>query len=280
MNKVQPFVAHLQAPELVQPRERALDDPARLAQPIAMRGAPLCQNRRDAQSAQRPAVGAGVVGAVALDTIGALSGAPASARKRRDRSDERNELGYIMGIGRRERRRERDAPCVADKVVLAARFAPVSGIGAGFFPPCRARTEELSTTVRDHSICSAACNRVSNTRCSLAHTPARCHATKRRQQLTPEPQPISSGSAVHGMPVRSTNRIPVSACRWGMGLRPGWVRRRRFIFGSNGSMSCHSASSRIGLAMNILRLKESIHVKKYRSTHKSTAPIHYINTSF
>jgi hypothetical protein len=280
VNEMQPFVSHLQASELMQPCDRTLDDPARLAQPASMCGAPLGQNRRNAHSAKRAAVGGGVVGAVALDPIGALAGAPGSARKRRNGNDERKELGYIMGIGRRERRRERDAPCIADEMVLAASFAPVSGIGSGFFPPCMARTEELSTTVRDHSICSAACNRVSNTRCNRAHTPARCHATKRRQQLTPEPQPISRGSAVHGMPVRSTNRMPVSACRWAMGLRPGWVRRRRFTFGNNGSTSCHSRSSRIGLGMNILPLRESIHVKKYRSTHQSTTPIHHVNTSF
>jgi hypothetical protein len=280
VNEMQPFVAHLQAPKLVQPGDRALDDPARLAQAAAMGGAPLGQDRRNAQSEKRAAVGGGVVGAVALDPLGALAGAPASARKRRDRYDQWNELGYIMGIGRRERRRERDAPRIADEMVLAARFAPVSGIRSGFFPPCRARTEELSTRVRDHSICSAACNRVSNARCSRAHTPARCHATNRRQQLTPEPQPISSGRAAHGMPVRSTNRMPVSACRWVMGLRPGWVCRRRFSFGNNGSMSCHSASSRIGLDMNILRLKDSIHVKKYRSAHTSTTLIHHINIPF
>ena len=280
MNEMQSLVAYLQTPELVQPRERALDDPARFAQSAARRGAPLGQNRRNAQSAQGAAVGGGVVGAVALDTIGALPGAPAPARKRRDGNDEGKELGYIMGIGRRERRRERDAPCIADEMVLAARFAPVGGIRSGFFPPCTARTEELSTTVRDHSICSAACKRVSNTRCNRAHTPARCHATKRRQQLTPEPQPISSGSAAHGMPVRSTNRMPVSACRWVMGLRPGWVRRRRFSFGNNGSTSCHSPSSRIGLGMNILPVREWIHVKKYRNTHQSTTPIDRISTSF
>jgi hypothetical protein len=135
-----------------------------------------------------------------------------------------------------------------------------------------ARTDELSTTARDHSICEAACSRVSNARCSCAHTPARCHATRRRQQLTPEPQPISSGNAVHGMPVRSTNRIPVSACRWVMGLRPGCTRRRRFAFGSNGSTIRHSASSRMGLGMNILLHRESFHVKKYRNIHKSTTP--------
>lgn len=280
MNEMQPFVAHLQASELVQPRDRALDDPTRLAQAAAMRGAPLGQNRRNAQSTQGAAVGGGVVGAVALDTIGALAGAPASARKRRNGNDEGNELGYIMGIGRRERRRERDTPCIADEMVLAACFAPVSGIRSGFFPPCMARTEELSTTVRDHSICSAACKRVSNTRCNRAHTPARCHATKRRQQLTPEPQPISSGSAAHGIPVRSTNRMPVSACRWVMGLRPGWVRRRRFIFGNNGSTSRHSPSSRIGLGMNVLSFRESNHVKTYPNTPKCTIPIHHINTSF
>jgi hypothetical protein len=30
------------------------------------------------------------------------------------------------------------------------------------------------------------------------------------------------------------------------------VRRRRFTFGNNGSISCHSRSSRIGLGMNVL----------------------------
>ena len=279
MNEMQPLVAHLQAAELVQPSNRALDDPARLAQATAMRGAPPRQYRGDAQSAKRAAVGCGVVGTVALDTTRALSGTPASARKRRDRSDQWEQLGYIMGIGRRERRCERDAPCVADEVVFAARFAPVSGVGAGFFPPCIARTEELSTIVRDHSICSAACNRVSSTRCSLAHTPACCQATKRRQQLTPEPQPISRGSAVHGMPVRNTNRIPVSACRWVMGLRPGFIRRR-FSLGNSGSMSCHSPSSRIGFGMNLLPLGESTHVKKYSGAYKSTSPIHRISVSF
>jgi len=280
VNEMQPFVAQLQAPELVQPRDRAFDDPPRLAQAAAMGGAPFGQHRRNAHRAKRAAMRGRVVGAVTLDTIGAAPGTPASARKRWDGHDEWNELGYIMGIGRRERRRERDTPCIAEEVVLAARFAPVGGIRSGFFPPCMARTEELSTTVRDHSIWSAACNRVSNTRCNRAHTPARCHATRRLQQLTPEPQPISSGRAAQGMPVRSTNKMPVSACRWVIGLRPGWVRRRRFTFGNNGSISCHSRSSRIGLGMNVLPQRESIHVKKYRGAHKSTTPIHHINCSF
>jgi hypothetical protein len=280
VSEIESLVTDFKSPELVQPRDGTLDDPARLAQAAAMRGAPLGQYRRNAQRAQVAAVGGRVVGAIALDTSGALPGVPALAGKRRDGSDERGELGYIIGIGRRERRREGDAPGVADEVVFAARFAPIGWVGTSFFPPCMARTDELSTIARDHSICEAACSRVSNTRCICAHTPARCHAMRRRQQLTPEPQPISSGSAVHGIPVRSTNRMPVSACRWDIGLRPGCTRRRRFALGSSGSTICHKASSRMGLGMNFPRHGEPIHVEKYRNTHKSTSPIHLITMSF
>lgn len=280
MNEVESLITDFKPPELMQPGDGTLNNPARFTKSATMRGTPRGQNGGNAQGAQDAAVGGGVVGAVTLNTVGTLPGASAFARYWRDGNDQRNELGYIMGIGRRERRRERDAPGIADEVVLAARFAPVGGIGTGFFPPCMARTDELSTTARDHSICEAACNRVSNTRCTSAHTPTRCHAPRRRQQLTPEPQPISSGSAFHGMPVRSTNRIPVSACWWEMGLRPGCTRRRRFAFGSNGSTIHHRALSRLGLGMNILHYRESFHVKKYRNIHKSTTPIHHIKTSF
>jgi len=262
MNVGQAFVTHFQTSKSMQPCNGAFDDPACLAQPTAMCGSPLGQQRCDAQVTQCVTVGSGIVGTIALDAIWTLPWTPTLARYLRDSHDQGNKLGYIMGIGRRERRCERDAPRIADEVMFAACFASVRGIGSGFFPPCMARTEELSTMVRDHSICPAARSRTSNTRCTRAHTPARCHATKRRQQLTPEPHPISSGNAAHGMPVRSTNRMPVSACRWVMGLRPGCTRRRRFVFGSSGSMSFQSASSRIGFGMNILRHRESIHVEK------------------
>jgi hypothetical protein len=275
MNEVEALVTDFKPSKLVQPCNRALDDPARFSQAAAMRGTSLGQNWDNTQRAQAAAVGSGVISTIALNAVGTLPWASALARDRWNRQDQRHELGYIMGMGRRERRCERDAPGVANEMVLAAGFTPVRGVGTGFFPPCMARTDELSTTARDHSICEAACSRVSNTRCSRAHTPARCHATRRRQQLTPEPQPISRGSAAHGMPVRSTNRIPVSACRWEIGRRPGCTRRRRFAFGNNGSTIRHSASSTMGFDMTILHHRESIHVKKYRNTHKSTTPIYH-----
>jgi hypothetical protein len=135
-----------------------------------------------------------------------------------------------------------------------------------------ARTDELSTMVCAQLICPAACRRVSRVWCTRAHTPARCHLTRRRQQLTPEPQPISKGNAVQGIPVRSTNKIPVSACRWLIGLRPGWMRRLRLAAGSSGSTTRHRSSSTIGFDMDALLKKDSTRAKKYRNTHKCTTP--------
>jgi hypothetical protein len=134
--------------------------------------------------------------------------------------------------------------------------------------------------VRVHSICRAACRRLSRVWCTRAHTPARCHVTRRRQQLTPEPHPISRGKDVQGIPVRNTNKIPVSACRWLIGLRPGCRRRRRFALGSRGSTTCQSWSSTIGFDMNCLPEKDSTRVKTYRSIHKSTTPSQPVPISF
>lgn len=44
------------------------------------------------------------------------------------------------------------------------------------------------------------------------------YCSQSRQQLTPEPHPISAGRSRHRMPVFSTNRVAVSAVRSGTGL--------------------------------------------------------------
>jgi hypothetical protein len=65
----------------------------------------------------------------------------------------------------------------------------------------------------------------------------------------PEPHPISCGSISQGMPLRSTNRMPVSALRRSNGLRPGCRNRRGFGAGSSGSMMLHNSSERSGSAI-------------------------------
>lgn len=97
------------------------------------------------------------------------------------------------------------------------------------------------------SIRSAARSRRSSSRCSASHTPASCQSRKRRQHVMLEPHPISSGSISHWMPVRSTNRISVSAARSATRGLPPCGRGR--ATGSRGSMIDQRASETRGDAM-------------------------------
>lgn len=105
------------------------------------------------------------------------------------------------------------------------------------------RTEDASGAARAKSMCSAMLSFASRTSITRPHTPASCQFRKRRQQLTPDPQPISAGNSVHRIRVISTNRMPVSAARSGTGLRPGYRKRRGLAGGSSGSINAHNGSS-------------------------------------
>ncbi len=116
-----------------------------------------------------------------------------------------------------------------------------------FVPAPIARTEGESTTTRDKSIWPAARNLPSSTSCNRSHTPASCQSRKRRQQVTPEPQPISAGRSRQRSAVCNTNAMPFNAARSGTGLRPGYFSRRAFAWDSNGSSRRHNSSAIIGL---------------------------------
>ena len=55
--------------------------------------------------------------------------------------------------------------------------------------------------------------------CSRSETPARCHSSSRRQQITPEPKPSSSGRCRHAIPVCKTTR-PLQRFPIGQPLAP------------------------------------------------------------
>lgn len=65
--------------------------------------------------------------------------------------------------------------------------------------------------------------------------------SSRRQQVIPEPQPISWGSISQGMPDIETKTMPPRHARSGRRRRPGWRHRRR-LTGMYGSISAHSSS--------------------------------------
>lgn len=233
----------------IEPGDGPFDHPPGGSQSAAMLSPPLGEDGPYSPEPEHPAVVLRVVGAVTLDGIWTAPRASGFAAHRRDGIQQGKKLSHVMPVGAGHRDREGDALGVREDVVLAARLAAVDGAGSGVFPPCMARTEELSTMARSQAIAPADWSLASNSAWIRSHRPRRCHSASRRQQLTPEPQRISSGSILQGIPVRRTNRMPVSACRFEIGIRPGKRNRREAGLGKSGSIKAHNSSSKIGLAI-------------------------------
>ncbi len=153
-----------------------------------------------------------------------------------------------MSVGSREREAQRDALGIGEKMMFAARFAAVCRVRPRLIPPKTARTELESATARDQSIWSAARRRARSSWWRRSQTPACCQSRSLRQQVMPLPQPSSNGRSSHPIPVFRTNRMPVKATRFEIGLRPGYRLRRGFS-GSNGSTISHNLSSIKGFAI-------------------------------
>lgn len=243
MNAGQSLVTHSQAAELMQPSDRALDNPASLTQTAAMRGTTLGQLGTDAVGMQPITVGLGVVAAITLNALGLVLRPARLTGERWNRLHQGFQLSDVVPVGLSEDDAQRNALRLDQEVVLATRLTAIGWVRSSFFPPCTARTEELSATTREKSTFSAPRSLESNTRCRRSHTPAFCHAWSRRQQVIPEPQPISFGSISQGIPEMSTNKTPLSTLRLSNGFRPGCRRRRRLGAGSSGSITDHSSSS-------------------------------------
>ena len=248
MNVGTALPADAQTAKLVQPAQASLHHPARRAQAAAVFGAAASQHRGDPPLAQLAPMRLGIVRAVALHAVRPLPGPTRLPGDGRNLIHQRQQLGHVVTVRRGERERQREALRVGEQVVFRAATAAVRGIAARVGPPFSARSEALSTTARDQSIWSAPRSSASSLRRIRSHTPARCQSRSRRQHVIPE-QPISRGRYSHGMPVRSTNKMPLSATRFGTGLRPGYRRRRRLGGGKCGSSSSHNPSSKIGFAM-------------------------------
>lgn len=129
-------------------------------------------------------------------------------------------------------------------MVLGAGTTAIGWVRSRFFPALSVRIDELSATVRERSMRSAWRSFDSSTWCNRSHTLPRCKAFRRRQQVLPEPQPISRGSIFQGMPERSTKTMPVSTARSDTpGKRLGLFLRRRLGLGNNGSTTFRNLSS-------------------------------------
>ncbi len=239
MNIGATVIAHAEASELVQPAQRSLHHPAVLAQAAAVRRAAMRNRRPNPARPQGHAMSIRVVRAIGIQQLRPLSGTTSLPLDGRNGIHQRNQLCDVVAVGCGERGRQRCARRVRKDVVFRAALAAIRGIGAGFFAPPTARTLALSTAALDQSIRLATCSRSSSTRWSFVHTPAWPHSSSRFHNVMPE-QPISCGKSSHGMPVLSTNKIPVRHTR--SGLR-GWPPFRLGAhFGNSGSTEDHNSS--------------------------------------
>jgi hypothetical protein len=233
----------------MEPRQRALDDPSRPAEPTAMRGPAFRELRLDAAAAEGVAMRLRIIAPVPLDEIRFPPWAAGPTAHRRHGVHQGQELGDVVLVGGRQPRRKRNPLAVSENVMFRPRLTAIGWVRSSFFPPRSARMEELSAMARARSNWPRWRNSASSTACNRFHTPARCQRTRRRQHVLPDPQPISFGSICQGRPLRRTNRMPVSAARSGMRGRPMVFHRRRGGLGKSGSIRRQKASLIRGWAM-------------------------------
>src|SRR5579884_3717664 len=245
MDVITPLIAHIKAAEVGEPGHGALDHPTDTPQTLAALDADARNAIRDAAAAQVRVAARDVVGLVGMHLLRALTGPSARALDGPDTVERRLEVDRIVAVGRAQQGVEREAGAVDHNVALRARFRAIRRILAGLWPPFLARMLALSTQARLQSIAVARPKRLSSVWGNCSQTPAACQSRSRRQHVEPLPQPISTGSICHGMPVRRTKMIPASAARSGTrGAPPLGLGGSG---GIKGAMASHNVSLTNGL---------------------------------
>ena len=159
---------------------------------------------------------------------------------RGNRVDQREQLRRVVGVGRGEADRQRNAVSIHHEVVLRACLAAVNRVRPRLLTPLFARTLTLSTLARDQSIAASSPSKLSSLVCNRSQTPASCQSRSRRQHVVPLPQPSSFGRSRQGQPVRSTKMMPPRAARFGTRGRPPFSFGRSV--GKRGSRASHRSS--------------------------------------
>jgi hypothetical protein len=128
-------VADEQPLEVVEPGERALDDPAGAAEARAVLGLAARDLCGDAASAELAPVLVVVVAAVGGDTVGPPPRSPDLAAHRRHALDQWDQLGNVVAVAAGDRPGERDPARVYEKVMLGAVSSSINRARARFGAP-------------------------------------------------------------------------------------------------------------------------------------------------
>lgn len=243
MNVGPTLKANAKTTEIMEPGVGTLDHPAKFSKTTTVLGAALRNHRLDAPITKSLAMRFGVVAAIGVDDFGLLKRSAARTANRRNGIDERQQLSDVVAVRACQDCTDGDAICIDEDVMLRTGSRAIRGVRASFSPAPTARTDDESTAAREKSSWPASRSFASSNSCSWPHTPAFCHACRRRQRVGPEPNPNLVDRSHQRMPVLNTKRMPFSAARFDTGRRPGYFLRRGFGGGSNGSIKAHSSSS-------------------------------------
>ncbi len=233
MHGDQLVVADLEAPGISNPGQCTFNDPANLAQAAPMRHTGARQVVLDTTALEPFTISWRPVRAVTVEILRTPPRTAARTMDRRNLIQERQGLHRIVPLSAAYDNGKRRPASVDKEVALRALFRPVRRILARIGPPKTARILWLSITALVQSIFSSRPSRSSNSCRSLFHTPRRCQYRRRRQQVTPEPQPISWGNIHQGMPLCKTKTIPAKQARSSTGGRP-LLPGRALCFGNSG----------------------------------------------
>ena len=233
-------------------RQRAIQDRVRSTTHRCRPSRSLLSIPRRAIRGTMPACGrrggsAVVVGLVGVQLLRAPSRPAARLADRRDGVERLLQHGAVVDVGGREQDRRAGCPPVDDEVALGARLAAVGRVRPGRGPARLGRHAGAVQRAPAPVDLAGPAEPSSSVWWNACQTPACCQSRSRRQQVIPQPQPISCGSISQGMPLLSTKRMPVSAARSSTGGRPPFGRGGRG--GSRGLKRDQRASETRGAAM-------------------------------
>ena len=199
------LVADGEAAELGEPSQGALDDPPVSPQTLAALDAAAGDAVLDATAGESLTTAAMIVGLVGMQPGGAFPRSCPALADRRDSIHDRLQHPAVVDVGPRQLQRKGDGLRIGEDVALRARLAAIGWVRTRRWSPFFAAMEALSREARLKSMPFWRPSRSSSICCRQPHTPAFCQSRRRRQQVMPEPQPISRGSNYHGVPERNTN---------------------------------------------------------------------------
>ena len=242
-----PLVADGEAAIAVQPSQGALHHPAMTAQTLTALDALTGDAHPDVTLGQGTAAAGNIIGFVGMGLVRPLAAPSVGLHDRGYGIEQLLKDHRVVAVGPGQHLGERHSAAVGQNVPFGARFAPIGGVGTDEVAPLFAGIEAESRQVRLQSIWPAAPRRSSRARCKASQTPAACQSRSRRQQVIPEPQPISWGNNSHWMPDLRTKMMPLKQARSGTRGRPPLGLGGSA--GSSGATMAQSSSLTRGLAI-------------------------------